>query len=159
MKYLHKRKIIHRDLKTKNILITNNKHVKICDFGISTVVDVTTYTSMTHGIGTTAYMAPELFDQDSKYNEKVDVYAFGVVLYFVLSKGIMPKFNGIGGYTKLKIPDSINSFSQSIIKKCWSINPDERPSFKEIMNLIVENEFKLIDKIDVKKVLDNLGLK
>lgn len=60
MKYVHAKKIIHRDLKMNNILINSKKHVNICDFGISKVMDETTMTSMTHGIGTIMFMAPEI---------------------------------------------------------------------------------------------------
>lgn len=161
MKYVHKYKIIHRDLKMKNILITSKKHVKICDFGISRSMELTTYTSRTIGIGTLPFMAPELFNQKGKYNEKVDVYAFGVVMYFILTKGEMPDFTGIGEYGNLRLPKSINKLSQSIIKKCWSKSPSERPSFKEIKNQIIENEFSLINGIEdeVQSILDHLGLK
>lgn len=161
MKYVHKKKIIHRDLKMKNILINSNKHVKICDFGIAKVTDLTTYTSLTKGIGTLAFMAPELFNQNEQYNEKVDVYAFGVVMYFMLTRGMHPNFTGIGEYQKLELPNSINQLSQSIIKKCWSKSPNERPSFKEIKKQIIESEFKLIDGVDaeIPNILNHLGLK
>ena len=118
MMYIHKMKIIHRDLKTTNILLDFNKHVKICDFGISKVMNLTTETSLTHEIGTLLYMAPELFQPDSQYNEKIDVYAFGVVLYFVLTNGKYPKYCGPGNLEKAKIPKSINKISMSLIKNC-----------------------------------------
>lgn len=159
MKYIHEKKIIHRDLKMANILINLKNHVKICDFGISRSIDMTT---LTHGIGTIAFMAPELFDDNEKYDEKVDVYSFGVVMYFILTKGQRPKFKGTGGYEKLDIPSSINELSKSIIKSCWSNRPKERPSFNDIIKLIVENDFNLIDGIENSEskaaLLKHLGL-
>lgn len=145
----------------KNILVNGKKHVKNCGFGIAKVTDLTTYTSLSHGVGTLPFMAPELVNQDEDYNEKVDVYAFGVVVHFILTRGQMPPFKGTGKYIELKLPDSINSLPQSTIKSCWSLPPDSRPSFKEIKKQTIENEFKLIDGIenDIQNILNHLGLK
>ena len=160
MKYVHENDIIHRDLKMKNILINNKKHVKICDFGISKFTDVTTYASITRGVGTPLFMAPEIFDEKVVYNEKVDVYAFGVVMYFIVTKGELPKFNGIGKYEFLNLPSSINQLSSSIIKSCWSSSPEERPSFERLLELITENDFMLIDGIEnqIPKLKEHLKL-
>lgn len=161
MKYVHMNKIIHRDLKMKNILINKNRHVKICDFGIAKVVDLTTYTSTKEGCGTLPFMAPELFDPNIKSTEKVDVYSFGVVMHFIVTQGQMPQFRIHESYEKLELPETINALSQSIIKRCWSTDPNNRPSFDEIINLIVQNNFSLIDGIEDKipKLKNFLGLK
>lgn len=87
MKHVHTNNIIHRNLKMRNILVNSKRHAKVCDFGIAKQIDPTTYTSMSTRSGTPAFMAPELFDEDSKYTEKVDVYSFGVVMYFAVIKG------------------------------------------------------------------------
>lgn len=160
MKYLHQNKIIHRDLKMTNILVNIKKHVKICDFGVSKVVDIATLTSMSQKVGTIAFMAPELFREDGKYNEKVDVYSFGVVMYFILTKGTSPPFKGTGCYESLKLPSSINKLSRSIIKSCFSNSPEERPSFRRILKYIVNNNFMLIDGIEdeIPKLMEHLNL-
>lgn len=155
MQYLHDNKIIHRDLKVNNILINSQKNVKICDFGISKYIDVTTLTSMTHGIGTFIYMAPELFDPESKLDEKIDVYAFDVVLYFIATKGEIPKPLQNSILEDFDIPINVNKLSKSIIKKCWSFQPKERPSFKSIMDTIVSNNFSLFD--DINESISSLG--
>ena len=150
MKYVHENKIIHRDLKMKNILVNKDKHIRICDFGISKSIDITTLTSMTHGIGTFAFMAPEIINPKAKYDEKVDIYSFGVILYFILTKGELPTFTGIGEYVKLDLPNKINQLSQSIIKKCWATLPNERPSFTDILQTMKNNNYLLIDGIEKK---------
>ena len=149
MAYIHDKKIIYRDLKPKNILINLSKHVKLCDFGISKVINATE-TSLTNAGGTLLYMAPELFQPNMKYNEKIDVYAFGAVAYFVLTKGEYPTFYGFGNLRKAQIPKSINKVSKSLIKNCWHVNPDERPSFSQIIEYIKNEKFLMIDGVDDK---------
>ena len=156
MEYLHENKIIHRDLKVSNILINAQKNVKICDFGISKLFDVTTLTSMTRGIGTFIYMAPELFDNKFKIDEKIDVYAFGVVLFFIVTKGQIPKFVQNSLLEKYEIPKNVNKLSKSIIKKCWSFSSKDRPSFKSIIDTIVSNNFHLFD--DINESISSLDL-
>lgn len=95
MKYIHNKNIIHRDRKMRNILINTQKQVKICDFGISKYIDLIALTSNTHDIVTLAFIAPEMFKENEKYNEKVDVYAFGVEMYYILTKVSIPKFTGL----------------------------------------------------------------
>ena len=82
VKYLHESNspIIHRDLKPANILIkynnTNNKFIKICDFGLATVHE-STELSKTRGAGTIKYLSPEVFC--GHYSTKADIYSLGVI--------------------------------------------------------------------------------
>lgn len=160
MMHVHARKVIHRDLKPQNILINKSKHVKICDFGIAKVLDATTLTSITHNKGTFLYMAPEMFNLDQLYNNKVDVYAFGVVLFFILTKGKMPVPKTAGGLENYSLPAEINDLSKKIIHKCWSSDPSKRPSFKKLLKFIVDKNFLLIDGIenDIPNLKKHLGL-
>ncbi|KAF0690145.1 Aste57867_18470 [Aphanomyces stellatus] len=74
--YLHSLHLVHRDLKSRNILLDTTKPAKLADFGISKEVFDET---MTLGIGTYRWMAPEMLG-DKHYTNAVDVYSFGVVL-------------------------------------------------------------------------------
>ncbi|KDO19245.1 TKL protein kinase [Saprolegnia parasitica CBS 223.65] len=74
--YLHKHRILHRDLKPLNVLLNRNGEVKLADFGISRE-DATN--NMTAGIGTWLWMAPEVFD-DCDYGVEADIHSFGVIL-------------------------------------------------------------------------------
>ncbi|KAH8376599.1 hypothetical protein KR093_000191 [Drosophila rubida] len=83
IEYLHDfcPKILHRDLKPKNLLIFNNfRTLKICDFG--TVKQLVTKMSC---VGTASYMAPEVSNLTS-YTEKCDVYSFGITFWEVMSR-------------------------------------------------------------------------
>ncbi|KDO30754.1 TKL protein kinase [Saprolegnia parasitica CBS 223.65] len=85
--YLHslEPKIIHRDLKSRNVLLNTKLDAKLTDFGVSRETDDAT---MTAGIGTYRWMAPEVL-QDGHYTESADVFSFGVILA-ELSNEIVP---------------------------------------------------------------------
>ncbi|CAD8111539.1 unnamed protein product [Paramecium sonneborni] len=81
IKYLHSNRIVHRDLKIDNILITENNVVKIADFGFAkyfTQGDI-----LTSYCGTPATMAPEVLNQE-KYDYKCDIWSLGVILYYMI---------------------------------------------------------------------------
>ena len=93
MKYIHDRKILHRDLKTQNIFLTGRGEIKIGDFGIARVLQ-DTYDCAQTAIGTPYYLSPEicqvthltLFDcltriQEKPYNQKSDIWSLGCILY------------------------------------------------------------------------------
>ena len=102
--------------------------------------------SMTCGIGTQKFMAPEIINEE-QYNEKVDVYSFGVLVFYILNKGNMPKITvtQIGMGKKAEIPSSFTNYAKELIDKCWNFDPQNRPSFEEICNEMEKNKFDLID--------------
>ena len=83
MKYLHTLGIIHRDLKTGNILVTNDWTAKVADFGLSRITDKL----MTRGVGTPIYTSPEALAGRS-YTLKADVYSFAFVLWELVTRKI-----------------------------------------------------------------------
>ena len=151
MSAVHAAGLIHRDLKPSNILIDSKKHVRVSDFGVSCVSSIESQTqSSTGGVGTIKFMAPELLNESSKYSNKVDVYSFGVVVFFILTGGELPKISlaDQANGKKAKIPKGINDVSRDLILRCWSTNPDDRPSFNEIADFIKSNNFRLIDGVE-----------
>lgn len=89
--YCHQNKIIHRDIKTENILMTSNMLIKLCDFGLSKRVDDVNQRCNTI-CGTIEYYSPELVENKG-YNYKNDTWCIGIVLY-ELYHGISPFENG-----------------------------------------------------------------
>ena len=84
VKYLHKTKnIIHRDIKLENVLLDENCHVRLSDFGFSTVVE-DDLPHMRTACGTPAYAAPEMIARDA-YTNKTDVWSLGILLYLLLT--------------------------------------------------------------------------
>ena len=123
------------------------RFVQISDFGISKFLTPEEQTSMTSGLGTHKYMAPEVIDEDNNYDEKVDVYSFGVMTFFILTGGELPaiKMSDKMKGKKAPIPSNFTDFSREIINKCWNFDSKDRPSFKEIVELMERNDFKLIE--------------
>lgn len=155
MKYLHNNNVIHRDLKPGNILIAEDGTIKIGDFGISKLMEQDE-SSMTIGVGTMKFMAPELILEENDYNEKVDVYSFGVLAYFILNNGKMPqiKTGDIIKGRKARIPSTVCKFSSDLIKSCWNLDPKKRPSFNDICNQMRMNDYKLVNltNSEIKRV-------
>ncbi|KAK9084783.1 hypothetical protein Sjap_025194 [Stephania japonica] len=87
LEYIHEHTVpvyIHRDIKSANILIDKNFHGKVADFGLSKLTAVGSASSQTRLVGTFGYMPPE-YAQYGDVSPKIDVYAFGVVLYELIS--------------------------------------------------------------------------
>ncbi|XP_077300030.1 mitogen-activated protein kinase kinase kinase 13-like [Arctopsyche grandis] len=135
MGYLHSHKIIHRDLKSPNVLIGENDVVKVSDFGTSREWnEISTIMSFA---GTVAWMAPEVI-RNEPCSEKVDVWSYGVVLWELLTREIPYKnvdssaiIWGVGnGSMSLPIPTTCPIEIQQLIKQCWDPTPKNRPSFK-----------------------------
>lgn len=146
MQYCHQLvpPVVHRDLKTQNILLTASGQVKIADFGIAKVKQSTFLDTKHLNAGTVAYMAPELFTGEL-IDEKIDVYSFGVILWECWT-GQMPWFEAdtpmhivamVGMHKKrLKIPDDMPRSLATLIRSCWRFDPRQRPSFAEISELL-----------------------
>lgn len=145
MKYVHFQKIIHRDLKPSNILITKDGTVKICDFGISQLM-TTEQQLTTCGIGTQKFMAPEIINEED-YDEKVDVYSFGVLVFAILNNGNLPviKIRDICNGKKAEIPNTFTQFSKELINSCWNFEAGDRPSFGKILIDLATNKYNLVE--------------
>ena len=145
MNKIHSMRIIHRDLKPENILLDSNNNIKLCDFGLCTFInnEIKSRTSM---VGSLQFMSPELLQGRKDYDQKVDVYAFGVVVFIILTKGEYPDISiaEVANGKQAPIPSNISSFSSQLIQDCWSSKPNDRPSFSEICDRLKGNEQKLI---------------
>ncbi len=85
--YLEDNKILHRDIKSANILMTPSGVVKLCDFGLARLVSTRNNQPLTPKVVTRWYRAPEILLEDSSYSYGADVWAVGCVLAEVLTEG------------------------------------------------------------------------
>ncbi|KAG2321857.1 hypothetical protein Bca4012_057782 [Brassica carinata] len=141
MNYLHSCNpmIVHRDLKSPNLLVDKNWVVKVCDFGLSRMKN-STYLSSKSTAGTAEWMAPEVL-RNEPADEKCDVYSYGVILWelFTLQQpwGRMNAMQVVGAvgfqHRRLDIPDFVDPAIAELISKCWQTDSKLRPSFAEIM--------------------------
>ncbi|ESW17250.1 hypothetical protein PHAVU_007G223500 [Phaseolus vulgaris] len=142
MNYLHKRNppIVHRDLKSPNLLVDKKYTVKVCDFGLSRL-KANTFLSSKSAAGTPEWMAPEVL-RDEPSNEKSDIYSFGVILWELatlqqpwvnLNPAQVVAAVGFKG-KRLEIPRDVNPQVAALIEGCWANEPWKRPSFASIMD-------------------------
>ncbi len=82
--YCHKNMICHRDLKPGNILINDKNEIKIIDFGLADIVR-TNENNLTGRKGTETFMAPEVMNRKSSYNEKCDIWCIGHTFYVLMA--------------------------------------------------------------------------
>ena len=118
--------IIHRDLKTHNLLQDENGMIKITDFGEAKYLTKDEPKAFDI-VGTLGYIAPEIEASLNGYDYKADVYSFGVVIWeiYTLKSPIL---------NKAKVPNDCPKDLKNLIRKCLEENPTNRPSFNEIVD-------------------------
>ena len=143
--YLHQHKILHRDIKTKNIFLNEDYSVKIGDLGIAKILENTSSYAHTF-IGTPYYLSPELC-KDLPYNDKSDVWSLGCVLYEMVT--LRHPFEG---KTKVEIYEKIINSNYEGIDKYYSLelrriidlllikDEKKRPKISEILSLNIIKE-------------------
>ncbi|XP_059310174.1 serine/threonine-protein kinase STY13-like [Lycium ferocissimum] len=142
LSYLHSKKIVHRDVKTGNLLVDKEGRVKIIDFGISRV-EASCPIDMTAQTGTVGYMAPEVL-AGLPYDHKCDIYSFGICLWEIYCCSIAyPSQISLSQtsptiYKSLRpeIPNSCPSTLANIMKQCWNANPKKRPEMQEAVLML-----------------------
>ncbi|KAJ6230590.1 serine/threonine-protein kinase tnni3k-related [Anaeramoeba flamelloides] len=142
--YLHSKNIVHRDLKSLNILLDENMKAKITDFGLSKTLDFSSSVSNNTIVGTPRWMAPELLRGESDYSNKVDIYAFGMILY-ELSRRSLPfaKMNFFEFAMNVAVKGLRPQINESdlfynLITNCWDQIPDNRPDINYIKKSLLE---------------------
>merc|ERR1712130_399755 len=148
LSYMHSKGVVHRDLKPENILYENKSadaKIKISDFGLSRDKTVDEKRPLKTSCGTPGYVAPEIIRQQV-YDESVDLWATGVIMYILLCG--FPPFQGYGQGGQQKMFRQIKKGKYSYPKPAWSkisacamdcidsllcVNPKDRMNANELL--------------------------
>ena len=138
--YCQSKNICHRDIKLENILILNDGTIKLIDFGFAVKSNKKTYQTLL--CGSPSYMAPEIVKREKYIAQYSDIWSLGVLLYSMLygrfpfqGKTQKELFDNIKN-CEFEFPNDINTNENTInlIKRILVVNPNQRPSLKEILN-------------------------
>jgi serine/threonine protein kinase len=136
--YLHSRGIVHRDIKSSNLLVEKNLTVKVGDFGFATAKqDNGTQTRC----GTPCWTAPEIISgTTAKYSEKADVYSFAIVMWEVLTrkapyqdKNMMTVALNVINGDRPPVPADCPKAFGDIMQRAWKAKPDRRPTMDDLL--------------------------
>ena len=138
LEYLHKEKILHRDIKAQNIFLDENLNIKIGDFGLVRMLG--THSVAAHSqVGTPLYFSPELCKEES-YDEKSDVWSFGCLMYEMAAlhlpfeaKNTPALIAKIVNVQPKHLPDIFSNELKFVILKMLEKNPVKRPSVAQIL--------------------------
>ena len=137
---IHKHKIVHRDLTPENIFKdNNNNNIKIGDFGVSTNLNPNKY--LTEKIGKIEYRAPEMKKKEVKYNNKVDLYSLGCIIYELFTLNEYYDDKTLKKNTKIDL-DKYKKKWQDLIDNLLQDDYDKRPTPGEIISFIDQYLYK-----------------
>jgi hypothetical protein len=145
LSFMHKRHVLHKDIKSENILFNERMQVKLADFGNSTRVDDKTgRAEPQEAVGTSYWMAPEIIAEE-EHDGKVDVWSFGVVLYEMLLG--LPPYNDVKDSEEVKSlilkdefpppwkqADEWSEVLRSFYYKCIVKDPAKRATADELLS-------------------------
>jgi len=170
VEYLHGQAVVHRDLKSMNILVAPSTHeglqregyadIKLTDFGLAKMKVHEKFAFPTVGgsskcanLGTPNWMAPEAMDIPESQRidwRKADTYSFGITCSEILL-GNVP-YCEVEGRVRQKVkeglrpvlPESCPLYLSDLLQRCWAKNPEERPSFEEIVHNLTQFKTRLL---------------
>jgi len=170
LSYLHhdcKPCIIHRDIKSNNILLDENFEAHVGDFGLAKLIDVPYSKSMSAVAGSYGYIAPE-YAYTMKVTEKCDIYSFGVVLFELLTgrQPVQPLDQGGDLVTWVRSSIQTTSLTSGVFDSrldlsqrrvvddmvlvlkialfCTSVTPSDRPTMRQVVSMLIEAKAKSI---------------
>jgi serine/threonine protein kinase len=141
--FLHSEGILHRDVKSLNVLLNEHMRAKLTDFGLSRI-KTDSATSTKGSVGTVFWMSPELFYRNAKYTQKSDIYSLGVTFWEIASRktpfadaqdpAVVPSWIMQG--ERDEIPKDCPKKFATLITACWKGKPEDRPTAGQITDYL-----------------------
>ena len=161
MEYLSSLKYVHRDLAARNCMLDEQMTVKVADFGLSREIYERAYYSIENNKTKLPirWMSPESLEKGI-YDSKSDVWSYGVLMWGLLTRGVTPYpevvnwdiLNYIKRGYRMPCPSHSPAEIYLLMLKCWSDDPNQRPTFNELVNEIKETIIKLEERCKQLKV-------
>ena len=145
VEYLHTKRVIHRDIKSKNILLVDTSNIKIADFSISKQIETlsSTHGAKTSGKGSVYWMAPEVCSEKD-YGEKIDIWSIGCTVVEMLTtkppwyefKEAVVVLNKIINceYPIYTLPENLCMEVEKFLRLCFQKDPKQRLSATELLS-------------------------
>uniref|UniRef100_A0AAF5RV19 Protein kinase domain-containing protein n=1 Tax=Wuchereria bancrofti TaxID=6293 RepID=A0AAF5RV19_WUCBA len=145
MRYLERKRCVHRDLATRNVLISSTGCLKISDFGLSFSPATQVPKDLTHTHIPIRWMAPETLTRTPVYSSKSDIWSFGIVIFEIFNCGGKPWPEKPVKWIATKIrkgitpemPRRMPRLIREIASACFQFEPDKRPTFRQVNGWIL----------------------
>jgi serine/threonine protein kinase len=160
--YLHVNGVIHRDLRSKNVLVNASYQAKLTDFGLAKIFS-DSIKSIKYQAPPMEWSAPEC--AETGHSKETDIYSFGMILWeIVTNKKPFSNFQGQSRDIEIykhvlsgkreAIPSTVPKFYVELIQACWKTNPKERPSLRKIVLELeaYKHQLELADKMYQKGI-------
>jgi len=162
LSYLHALGVVHRDIKSANIMVTHDNHVKLVDFGIGRLTPPGHSITMTSGIGTPLWMSPEVMIA-ARYDTSCDCYSFALVAYEIVAKRLpyppSLTFEQLKQFVvherrRPSIDSNCPDMIKDVLSKCWSHITTERYTMAQVASKLYEEISQLKNnKRDLDRVI------
>ncbi|OHS95780.1 hypothetical protein TRFO_38079 [Tritrichomonas foetus] len=153
---LHSKKICHNSIKPKNIVLDSNNEPHLSGFYASTFFDEEFSDEVT-----ALYMAPEIITEEHPPSHKIDIFAYGITAYEIITEiipyselkaqSLFKLQNSIATGKRPAIPTGFNPSIASLLEKCWDQEPENRPTAEEIFHKLSSDLSYLLDGVDQSK--------
>ncbi|XP_073253399.1 proto-oncogene tyrosine-protein kinase receptor Ret-like [Porites lutea] len=159
MSYLSEKGLVHRDLAARNILVGHSKKLKIGDFGLMREMYHELYKVKKQRKLPIKWMAPEAIHEQI-FTSKSDVWSYGVVMWEIATLGGSPYpllnnaevMNLLRTGHRMEKPDLCSDNFYAFMMECWKQNPDERPSFQELVERLERTMTEHVEYLDLKQL-------
>jgi serine/threonine protein kinase len=161
--YSHLSGMLHRDLKSLNVLVSNQMKVEVSEFGLAKIYNLITNSVdvVTKQLGTIRWRAPETFGENAQWTTKSDVYSLGIIFWEIASRDIpfrqLENDEVIPAVINGQRPEIDAAWPKAfadLMQWCWKQDPNERPTCEQILQILKEQEGLVKPAIDVSETTE-----